>query len=432
MKLFIVHHHLNPGGVTRIIQSQVNSLRQHHPESEIVILTGKSGYPEFFSDLNIPVEVNSGLDYILGRDLTNREMTDLKNEISGFLESRISKDDIIHAHNLNLGKNPLLTLAVSEMAKSGFRVFNHCHDFAEDRRPNMDALQKIIHQDFGENTQAVMYPNLSNYLFGTINAFDRERILKKGIPGDRVIHLPNPVHFKQKSRISKQEARPKICEALKLDADKSIITYPVRVIQRKNIGELILLSTIFEGKANWLVTQPPKNPEEIKHYDAWKKFCAEEEIAVTWEAGTSVDFEELLIATDVCISTSIREGFGMVFLEPWLLGTPVMGRNISYVTKDLTESGVEFPLLYDEINVEFEDAIHDFGDLDPGQQQNLIHKIRRDNSEKKKIRDMNPQLKILFEKVAEAKIEHNKATIKKEYSLENYASRLNGIYRKMA
>ncbi len=432
MKLIIIHHHLNPGGVTRIIQSQVSSLRQHHPGMEIVILTGKAGYPEFFSDLNIPVEENPKLNYIMGEDLSKQETADLKNEIARFLEHRISKNDLIHVHNLNLGKNPVLTLAISDMGKPGYRIFNHCHDFAEDRKPNMESLEKIIHGHFGRDTKSVMYPNLPNYFFGTINTFDRERILENGIPADRVIHLPNPVHFEQKTKISKANARQKICDQLNIDPNKTLITYPVRVIRRKNIGELILLSTIFEGTANWLVTQPPKNPREIVHYDAWKKFCADEEIELMWEAGTAVDFEELLIATDVCISTSIREGFGMVFLEPWLLGTPVTGRNISYVTKDLTESGVKFPLLYDEINVEFENAVHDFGDLDPTQQQKLIHNIRPDNSEKKKIRDMNPQLKTMFEKVADSMIEHNKTTIKKEYSLDNYASRLHGIYRKMA
>lgn len=432
MKIVIVHHHLNPGGVTRIIQSQVSSLRKQFPETEILILSGSSGYPEFFEEFKIPVEINPNLNYILGGEPAADKLDGLKAGISSYLKEKITMDDIVHVHNLNLGKNPALTLSISEMSENGYKIFNHCHDFAEDRKPNMDYLEEIIHGHFGKNTQKIMYPERPNYLFGTINAFDRERIIESGISPERVIHLPNPVHFEQKSKITKSEAKTSICKTLDLDPQKPIITYPVRVIRRKNIGELILLSTLFEGRANWLVTQPPQNPEEIKHYNAWKKFCNDEKIELGWEAGTSVDFEELLIATDVCISTSIREGFGMVFLEPWLLGTPVMGRNISYVTKDLMESGVEFPLLYDEINVEYDQGIHDFGTLTPDQQKDLIQKIRHDNSEKKKIRDMNPQLNQLFEVSGNKLIEKNKSTIKKEYSLQNYASRLHEIYRKLA
>ena len=432
MKIVIVHHHLNPGGVTRIIQSQVSSLRRQFPETDILILTGKMGYPDFFDGFNVPVDVNLKLDYLLGNAPSADKLAPLKDDISGYLREKISKEDIIHVHNLNLGKNPALTLAISEMGSDDYNVFNHCHDFAEDRKANMDYLEQVIHGHFGENTRSVMYSDRSNYLFGTINAFDRERIIQSGIPAERVIHLPNPVHFEQKSNLTKEQAKTSICKTLRLDKKKLLITYPVRVIQRKNIGEMILFSTIFKDRANWLVTMPPKNPQEVIHYDAWKKFCADEKIAIVWEAGTSVDFEELLIATDVCISTSMREGFGMAFLEPWLLDTPVMGRNISYVTKDLLDSGVEFPLLYDEVRIEFEGKMQDFGKLKPEKQKAFIKKINSDYTAIKKVLDMNPKLEKLFGSIDTELIENNKMTIKKEYSLENYASRLHEIYRKLA
>lgn len=432
MKIIIIHHHLNPGGVTRIIQSQVSSLRKQFPATDILILTGKMGYAEFFKDMNIPVEVFPELDYLLGDEPPDDKLDLLKSRISSFLNEKISKDDIVHVHNLNLGKNPVLTLAITEMSHDGYKVFNHCHDFAEDRKPNMAYLQQVIHGHFGQDTRSVMYPNLPNYLYGTINTFDHDRIIKSGIPAERVIHLPNPVHFETKSRLTKAEARASIYHTLGLEKTKPLITYPVRVIRRKNIGELILLSALYPNQAYWLVTMPPQNPEEVTHYNAWKKFCADEKIDLIWEAGTKVDFEELLIATNVCISTSVREGFGMVFLEPWLLGTPVMGRNISYVTKDLLESGVEFPLLYDEITVDYEGKNLDFGQLEPDSQKAVIKTINANDAVKKLVKDMNPKLDMLFESTGDDLITHNKLRIKQEYSLENYASRLHEIYRKLA
>jgi glycosyltransferase involved in cell wall biosynthesis len=432
MKIAILHHHLNPGGVTRIIQSQVSSLRKKFPEIDIQLLSGHVQDIQFFKDQDVHTDVNPDLNYVKGRDLSGARMIRLKDEISNFLSQKISPDTIIHAHNLNLGKNPVLTLALSEMAAQGYKLFNHCHDFAEDRPENMKFLKEVIEGVFKEDMKQVCYPDYPNYLFGAINTFDQDRIKSFGIEKSRVVHLPNPVHFRQKRNFSKHKARPEICKELGLDEDKLVITYPVRVIRRKNIGELILLSVVFEDKAGFAVTQAPKNPEEIISYKSWKQFCKEQKIGVRFEAGTKVDFEKLLVASDACISTSTREGFGMVFLEPWLLGTPVIGRNISYVTKDLEESGVEFPVLYNEINVEFENNILDFAELDEEKQQALIGKIRNDTSGKKKIRDMNPKLKLLFEVVPDELIEKNKRTILEKYSLENYANRLNEIYRKLA
>ena len=432
MKITILHHHLNPGGVTRIIRSQVGSLRKRFPGTEIRVITGKAADNDYFTDTGVEVIENHDLGYILGQDLTPEQTRELFNRIKRYLKEHIGTDSIIHVHNLNLGKNPVLTVALSEMTTAGYRLFNHCHDFAEDRPANIGYMKKIIQGHFGKKLQSVMYPDRPEYHFGTINAFDRERIIGMGVDPERVDHLPNPVHFDKEIDMHKSEAKKEICNQLDIDASKPLVTYPVRVISRKNIGEMILLATVFENAANWLVTQPPKNPSEIVHYEKWVDFCRLENIPITFEAGNKVDFEKLLVATDVCISTSLREGFGMVFLEPWLFNTPVMGRNIDYVTKDLIDSGVEFPLLYNEINVLVDDTIMDFGELNPQQQQNFIHKIRQDQPKKKKVKEMNPRLAVIFEPVSETMIRRNKQTIQKQYSLDNYALRLNGIYRKMA
>jgi hypothetical protein len=51
------------------------------------------------------------------------------------------------------------------------------------------------------------------------------------------------------------------------------------------------------------------------------------------------------------ITTSIGEGFGMAYLEPWLLGTPVVGRDLPKVTGDFAASGMSFDWLYPGIPV---------------------------------------------------------------------------------
>ena len=140
---------------------------------------------------------------------------------------------------------------------------------------------------------------------------------------------------------------------------------------------------------------------------------------------------KLMIASDLCLTTSIREGFGMVFLEPWLLGTPVMGRNIDYVTSDLIESGVRFPLLYEEIMVKTGNGITDFAKLEMNQQQQIIGRVLQDEAFAEKIRRQNPALLKLFDEVPGVVIENNRKVIEEKYSLNNYAHTLYEVYRKM-
>ncbi len=431
MKLIIVHHHTNRGGVTRIIQSQISSLRQAGSDLEIELLAARVPDQDFFDQNHVKVILNEDLDYLHNRDITFEEAKKLYDRLTGFFSERITTHCIMHAHNLNLGKNPVMTVAVSDLAQKGLRLINHAHDFAEDRPEMLSLLRQIIETLFHRNLNDVLYPGLENYHYAVLNSFDLHRLSEAGVPEENLSLLPNPVHFEVHKNIKREAAREEVGQNLGLDLSKQIITYPVRVIRRKNIGELILFSMLYEERANWLVTQPPKNPVEIEFYEKWKKFCTAQDVKLIFEAGTKVDFESLLLASDVCITTSLREGFGMVFLEPWLLGTPVMGRNISYVTEDLVENGIEFPLLYDAVRVLSDRRERDFGTLDQDQQMEVLSGLTGDENQKQKLRNMNRGLEKLFEQVPEKMIRSNKTIIQQKYSLENYGKRLQEIYGKL-
>ena len=221
----------------------------------------------------------------------------------------------------------------------------------------------------------------------------------------------------------------KICKQLNLDSDRVLVSYPVRVIRRKNIGEFILLAALFSEQANWLVTQPPKNPVEIVPYEEWKEFCKKENINLVFEAGVKTDFEELLYASDFCITTSTKEGFGMVYLEPWLFSTPVIGRDLPQITEDIKNSGIEFPLLYEEIKVDVNGQLLEFSSLSDIDQRACITEILNNREGKNKIMTENSFLEKLLNFKDERMIEKNKSIIRKEYSLQNYAKRLEKIYQ---
>jgi glycosyltransferase involved in cell wall biosynthesis len=421
MKIAIIHYHLHPGGVTRIIASQVNGLCGCDENAEIKIICGDSHSESDFT--NIQVIEDNCLLYDERGEITSG--FDEKVERIRNLLTKHAKDFILHCHNPNLGKNPALTLAVYQLAKQGFRIVNHCHDFAEDRPENFERLNRMfVHTRL--SSADVLYPDLPGYHFVVLNSCDYNRIVQKGIPPERIHLLQNPVSI---SRRRTPELREEIIARLGMENHKKIITYPVRAIRRKNVGEIILMAVLFKDTCQFNITQAPKNPVEIPAYLRWKLFCEENNIEVKFETGVIVNHEELIGISDFCITTSIREGFGMVYLEPWLAGTAVTGRNLPCITGDLWKYGLEFPPLYDRISVETSKGICDFMDLDTEEQEELILRLLGSSREKEIFLRSNPFLNYLFHDVDPLIIRKNRKLIRKYFSVDNYGKRLFALYK---
>jgi len=426
MQILIVHSHLNPGGVTRVIESQLESLKG----LPVKVIVGSCPNPESVTSQGAELVIIEELNYLERQKYTDQKALQLLHTIHRKLRVHFTEDTILHVHNLNLGKNPIVTYVVYLLAKEGAKVFNHAHDFAEDRPSNLTFLKEILTDIFLQDINEVMYPKLPNYHFGVLNSHDQERLISYGVSAERIMWLPNPVSLPhQDSAPDKLTVKKEICNTLSLTENKLLVTYPVRVIQRKNIGELILLSLLFDRMANFVVTQPPKNPVEIEMYKQWKEFCVSNDIKIVFEAGEKVDFELLLAASNFCITTSYREGFGMVYLEPWLMDTPVVGRDIDYITKDFKNDGFIFPTMYYKLSIPGIKA--DFKELNMKMQMEIIGEVLTGHISKQKVFEQNPILNTLFNKVSEQTIENNKTIIKNNYSLHGYGIKLQERYKEI-
>ena len=131
--------------------------------------------------------------------------------------------------------------------------------------------------------------------------------------------------------------------------------YPVRIEKRKNIEEAVLVTKILNksGEGYRLVVTLPF----LEDYKIRLKQLAEKyEIPCSLgEAGKFIGFDktkgftiaELFSISDLAVSTSVREGFGFAFIEPWISGTPLIGRKIQSVTEDFENSGMILDSLYD-------------------------------------------------------------------------------------
>lgn len=430
MNIYIAHYHLHPGGVTRIIQSQIKSLKSSPEEISITLLCGDCQNPEMYENMGARVVIEPMLNYLYEKDLNNLDLPGLLRKMTVFFTDTLNRGDVLHFHNLNLGKNPVVTYAVHLLLNKDIKVLNHAHDFAEDRPANWKFLKTIIEEIFQQSLREILYPHHKNYHLAVINSFDLERLAGYEIPGNNLHWLPNPVEIPHLPQVkTKHEIKEKVHTKLHVDNSKKLITYPVRAIRRKNIGELILLSILFKD-AQWSITQAPKNPQEIPEYEKWENFCSEYNLPVIFEAGEKVNFEDLLIASDFCITTSLREGFGMAYLEPWIYETPVIGRNLKHLTKDFIEKKVEFRGLYDTIMINFERQQVDFKDIIADNQRIYLKLLIQNEISSETIFEQNPMLKHLLDEAPEALIRKNKKAIEENFSLKEYGNKLSQIYQK--
>jgi hypothetical protein len=130
------------------------------------------------------------------------------------------------------------------------------------------------------------------------------------------------------------------------ELEKPLVLYPIRAIRRKNIGEAILLSLFFRRGQTLAVTLPPNSPVDIKSYEGWKGFVKDRKLNLEFEKGLSHDFETLVRSAQFLITTSITEGFGFSFLEPWLFEKLIWGRNLEDICRDFTRNGIRLEHLY--------------------------------------------------------------------------------------
>lgn len=431
MKIVIFHYHLNPGGVTRIIESQVAGLRKVYPDIKMKVLTGYCENIGYYNDLNVDVIINPSINYLEQNNYDKNDLQDRFDEIFKLFKEHIPLDTIFHAHNLNLGKNPLVTLAAHYLLNQGTGVINHAHDFSEDRPANESFLQYIISDTFNFDLKEVMYPLNNRYKIGVLNRFDYNRVINLGISDDNLYYFPNPVYVPFSEEPNKFLNRKMLCDTFSIPSDKIIITYPVRVIERKNIGELILLATLYPN-IQFLVTLAPRNPAEIVGYEQWKAFCNQNDINIIFEAGEKANFIEIISGSDYCITTSVREGFGMAYLEPWLIGTPVIGRNIESVTSDIKNEGVRFPFIYNALMVPYHGQNTDFKELDTEQQQMLIQTILNNSFSLQEFSALNKIFDNFPPLISKNEIRKNQKTIIQNFSIEEYARRLYSAYNTLS
>tara|TARA_Y200000002_G_scaffold221015_1_gene182490 strand:- start:1745 stop:3196 length:1452 start_codon:yes stop_codon:yes gene_type:complete len=340
MRIAIVHYHLKRGGVTRIIESTLLGFNQHQEKHDYVVLSGE--YSSNFTYREC-VRTVAGLNYSNQQQVTP-DSKDLLQQLRSSARAALgASPDVWHIHNHSLGKNHALPGLVALLAKEGESVLLQMHDFAEDGRPDNYTVNKRRFQWSDK-----LYPNCQNVHYGVINARDYQIFSDTGIDNDRLHLLANPIDTNKKT--ADQDEVKSVTEDLNTDR---LIVYPVRATRRKNFGELLLWATIEQKDAHYATTLGPTNSNYYNSYARWQKIAKANNLPISFGIGecNRWSFENIISSAEAIITTSIAEGFGLSFLEPWMMKKHIIGRNLPEITADFKIHGIKLENLYTHIPI---------------------------------------------------------------------------------
>lgn len=318
MRVLVVHYHLKPGGVTTVIRRQLSALSAL--EIDAAVLTGESasGFGGEFS-----VEPALAYDAPGASDEPDPARARAIAQAIRREADALGRDTVVHAHNPTIRKNSSMLAALSELAAEGRPLVMHVHDLAEDWRPEVYSRQS--------------YPEGASW--AAINRFDAAAL--SGAGAGSVAYLPNPVPCPPSRPGDSRGPAP----------GPGLVLYPVRGIRRKNLGEAALLSLFARPGARVGITLPPSSPRDLPYYEAWRDAAAELGAPVAFGLGLERTLEELYAESAAVLTTSIKEGFGLSFLEPASRGYATLGRRLPRVVSDFEAEGLSFPGLYDAVTV---------------------------------------------------------------------------------
>jgi hypothetical protein len=450
-----MHYHLRPGGVTTVIREQLRALSR---QCDCMILTGElppAGAPAGEKpDLAATVRIVPGLGY----DEPGCGSPDPRGTAAAVRAAMIDEwgapADVLHVHNPLLGKSSSLMEVLSILQEVGIALFLQVHDLAEDGRPSTYNLR-------GE------YPRDCHY--GVVNSRDQRALLASGLAPEGLHLLFNVVRPIGEGSIgacslgSPLSPRP--------GSSRVRLLYPVRGIRRKNLGEALLLGVLVDADVS--VTLPPQNPADCLRYSEWKSFARSQGMRAAFDVGLACGLADLMAESNAAVTTSVKEGFGFSFLEPWTARRAAVGRRIDAVCGDFEEEGIRLPHLYSSLAVPvalfdapafrgrweasltaaFEsfgrtvdgasaqracssmtrEGLIDFGSLDENAQREVIDRAAGgDAAARREIEAVNPGLDAIRAGLASpdaSLAEGNRAVILSRFGSAHYAELLAGIYR---
>lgn len=439
MKIAVIHYHLKPGGVTTVIRRQIDATAA---TNDFLVIVGEPPPDSDTADLPADVVCLPEIAYDTPAGPACSDPVATAAGITQVIRKKWAGGcDLIHVHNPLLAKNNAFLNILNILQNQGETLFLQIHDLAEDGRPNHYYAKQ---------------PYPTGCHFGVINSRDYKILVNAGAQPNGVHLLPNAV--------PPLPAEEPATEAI----SDNLVLYPVRAIRRKNIGEAILLSLFFDNQKQLAITLGPNSPADIPAYTGWQAFVEKHRLPVTFEASSWRPFPELVASAESILTTSISEGFGFSFLEPWTAKKPLFGRQLPEICIDFEKKGVLLDHLYTRLAVPIHYLDHhlffekiqaavdragrsfgvsiapdkiaallalaendtvDFGLLDEALQKQVVTRVLSTPEDRPALTDLNPTLAALNQVLPADRVAANQQAINHHFNYDRCGEKLLAAYQ---
>lgn len=347
--LVVVHYHLRPGGVRRVIELALPAIAAACQSLECVTLAvGEAADEEWIERLRRALgRVRLGVHC----DPAFHYASEADGELPGLaVERALRHADAVWVHNPALGRNlPLVRALSASAAKREIPLLFHHHDFwFENRWARWREMRAAGGTSLDVVARAFFAPRA---VHATINRFDHE-VLHRHF-GERAVWLPNPAPRAPEPAPERVRAAREWL-ARELGDNAPVWLCPTRLLRRKNLAEAILLARWLRPEA-WLVTTAAVSSDDERDYAHRLQAAAErhswrvrfELVARNGDAAPGI--AELKAASEAVLLTSVQEGFGLPYVEAVAARRPLLARRLPNVMPDLERWGFSLPHTYDEV-----------------------------------------------------------------------------------
>ena len=363
MKLVIVHYHLRPGGIRRIIELAAPFIVRAKGSAidHIVLAVGEATdqkWDELFRQrvAQTPVEyfIEPAFNYVSEQKHSPRDIQErIRRALGALLRDATGSNTIVWAQNPGIGRNLILTRELARCCtRQGVPLISHHHDWWFDNRWRRWPEMKQTGFSTLASVAKTVFPAASTIRHFTINHSDLSQ-LAQGLER-RAAWLPNlTVRIPPPGEERLRTARAWLQRKLN-NGNAPVWILPCRLLRRKNVAEALLL-TRWLRPAAWLVTTGGVSSADEQGY-ADKLATAAHRHHWRLRLGVLAGNEarkpsvaELLAASEAVMLTSIQEGFGLPYLEAAASNRPLIARSIPNIAPDLDQFGFRFPQCYAEI-----------------------------------------------------------------------------------
>lgn len=337
--LVVVHYHLRPGGVRRVIETALPEIVRAGAVSRVTLWVGEGGEEAWVEGVRGALG-GVRLDVVV--DLACGYWNEMASGGQRPPLPGIGNECVVWGHNVGLGRNFRLARELVALAARGVRVVSHHHDFwFENRWGRWEEMRAAGAGGLAEVGRVLFSPALRH---AVINERDA-----RGFDG--AVLLTNPVRFSRRDAEA-QSRTGKVWLRELVGDDGAVWVAATRLLRRKNLAEAILIHRWLRPDG-WLVTTGGvSSAAEADYARALQRAARDGEWRVRFSVladGGGPEVEELVAGCEAVVMTSVQEGFGLTVLEAAAAGKPLVARRLPNVTLDLEARGFEFPQSYDEV-----------------------------------------------------------------------------------